>query len=115
MDDPEAWVRTVAWRVLANRWRKLRGRAAAYQRHGEPPGVPEPSEDTVLLVTVLRRLPAEQRLAIVLHHVVGLPVANVAVETGVPVGTVKARLARGRQALAALLPLTDDTGGDHRV
>jgi RNA polymerase sigma-70 factor (ECF subfamily) len=47
-----------------------------------------------------------------LHHVVGLPVAAVADETGVPVGTVKARLSRGRQALAALLPLTDEIGRD---
>jgi RNA polymerase sigma-70 factor (ECF subfamily) len=114
MADPEAWVRTVGWRLLANRWRKLRGRATAYRRHGAPEAVPAPSEDTVLLVTALRRLPAEQRLAIVLHHVVGLPVADVAAETGAPVGTVKARLSRGRQALAALLPLADETGRDGR-
>ena len=115
MADPEAWVRTVGWRVLANRWRSLRGRASAYRRHGAPSEVPGPSEDTVMLVTALRRLPADQRLAIVLHHVVGLPVASVAEETGVPVGTVKARLSRGRQALAALLPLADETGRDRRV
>jgi DNA-directed RNA polymerase specialized sigma24 family protein len=39
--DPEAWVRMVAWRILANGWRKLRGRWSAYRRHGpagtEPP------------------------------------------------------------------------------
>jgi DNA-directed RNA polymerase specialized sigma24 family protein len=115
MADPEAWVRTVGWRVLANRWRALRGRASAYRRHGVVPPLPGPSEDTVLLVTALRRLPEAQRLAIVLHHVLGLPVASVAVETGVPVGTVKARLARGRQALAALLPLADETGRENRV
>jgi RNA polymerase sigma-70 factor (ECF subfamily) len=109
--------------VLANRWRSLRGRASAYRRHGVVPSVPGPSEDTVLLVTALRRLPEAQRLAIVLHHVLGLPVASVAAETGVPVGTVKARLSRGRQALAALLPLTDadrlpladESGREHRV
>ena len=33
----------------------------------------------------------------------GLSVADVARETGVPVGTTKARLARGRTALARLL------------
>jgi RNA polymerase sigma-70 factor (ECF subfamily) len=108
MANPEAWVRTVGWRVLASRWRKLRGRTSAYQRHGAPQPMPGPSEDTVMLVTALRRLPAEQRLAIVLHHVVGLPVASVAAETGVPVGTVKARLSRGRRALAALLPMADE-------
>ena len=52
---------------------------------------------------LLRRLPEEQRRAIVLHHVADLPVAQVAAETGAPVGTVKARLSRGRTALAELL------------
>jgi RNA polymerase sigma-70 factor (ECF subfamily) len=39
----------------------------------------------------------------VLHHVCDLPVRDVAREVGVPEGTVKARLSRGRTALAALL------------
>ncbi len=38
-----------------------------------------------------------------LHHIADLPVHEVAHETGVPEGTVKARLSRGRTALAALL------------
>jgi RNA polymerase sigma-70 factor (ECF subfamily) len=37
-----------------------------------------------------------------------MPLAQIAAETGVPVGTVKARLSRGRQALAALLPAADE-------
>ena len=101
--DPEAWVRTVGWRILANRWRKLRGQLVAYRRHGVSPAVAAPSEDTVALVAALRRLPVDQRLAIVLHHLAGVPVEQVAAETGVPVGTVKARLSRGRKSLSALL------------
>jgi RNA polymerase sigma-70 factor (ECF subfamily) len=53
----------------------------------------------------LRKIPEAQRVAIVLHHLCDLSVEQVAEETGVPVGTVKARLSRGR---AALLPLLDD-------
>jgi RNA polymerase sigma factor (sigma-70 family) len=113
--DPEAWVRTVGWRVLANRWRKLRARSVAYRRHGVPETSPGPSEETVALVAALRKLSTEQRLAIVLHHIAGLPVAVVAAETGVPIGTVKARLARGRQALAALLPVSDEIEGTHHA
>ncbi|MGE5827102.1 MAG: sigma-70 family RNA polymerase sigma factor [Micromonosporaceae bacterium] len=101
--DPEAWVRVVGWRVLANRWRTLRGRRAAYRRHGVPDAAPPPRDATVAQAAVLRQLPVEQRVAVVLHHIVGLPVAEIATETGVPVGTVKARLSRGRHALAALL------------
>ncbi len=101
--DPEAWVRVTAARIAVSRWRSLRGRARAYARHGPPPPVPEPEPDTVEVVRALQRLPEEQRVALALYHVVGLSVADVARETGVPVGTTKARLSRGRTALARLL------------
>ncbi len=51
----------------------------------------------------LKQLPEPTRRAIVLHHLCDLPVDQVAAEMGVPVGTVKARLSRGRAALASLL------------
>ncbi|WP_346125617.1 RNA polymerase sigma factor, partial [Micromonospora coerulea] len=44
--------------------------------------------------------------AIALHYLLGMPVAEVARETDVPEGTVKARLSRGRRALANLLEAT---------
>jgi RNA polymerase sigma-70 factor (ECF subfamily) len=102
-DDPEAWVRVVGWRIMANSWRKLRGRLVAYRRHGLPDPIPAPGDDTIALIDALKRLPPEQRDALVLHHILDLPVAAIATETGVPVGTVKARLARGRRAIAALV------------
>jgi RNA polymerase sigma-70 factor (ECF subfamily) len=105
--DPEQWVRTVGWRILANRWRKLRGRLVAYRRHGLPPPVPALTEDAVALVTALRVLPAKLRVVIVMFHILELPVAAIAAETGTPVGTVKARLVRGRQELANLLRVTE--------
>jgi RNA polymerase sigma-70 factor (ECF subfamily) len=40
---------------------------------------------------------------VVLHYLAGAPVEEVAAQLGVPVGTVKSRLARGRRALARLL------------
>ncbi|MEV4540026.1 SigE family RNA polymerase sigma factor [Micromonospora echinaurantiaca] len=104
--DPEAWVRTVGHRLLVNRWRKIRNGRLAYRRHGVAPAVGPPSEDTVALVAALRQLPAEQREAVVLHHLADLSVAEIAAQTGVPTGTVKARLARGRKALADLLGTT---------
>jgi RNA polymerase sigma-70 factor (ECF subfamily) len=102
-DDPEAWVRTVAWRLAASRWRKAKNGVSAMLRHGPPEHSPEPSIDNVALVAALKAIPEAQRRAIVLYHLGGLSVAEVAHETGSPEGTVKARLSRGRAALAELL------------
>jgi RNA polymerase sigma-70 factor (ECF subfamily) len=101
--DPEAWVRTVARRIAVSRWRRTRNRLAAHRRLGPPPNAPGPDADSVALVGALARIPLDQRTAIVLHHLCDLPVAEVARETGVAVGTVKARLSRGRRVLATLL------------
>jgi len=102
-DDPESWVRTVARRIAVSRWRRARNRLVAHRRLGLPPSVPGPSAERAVLAAALARLPIEQRTAIVLHHLCDLSVVDVARETGAPVGTVKARLARGRRALAAQL------------
>jgi len=103
LDDPEAWVRTVAFRLAVSRWRRARSAVAARRRHGPPEGVPDLSPDHVAIVAALKTLPVAQREAVVLHHLVGLSVDDVATRTGAPVGTVKARLRRGRIALAPLL------------
>jgi RNA polymerase sigma-70 factor (ECF subfamily) len=101
--DPEAWVRTVAYRIGVDAWRRTLSRSAAHRRHGMATEVPGADPDHVAIIAALRQIPAVQRRAIVLYHLVGMPVDQVARETGVPVGTVKARLSRGRQALAPLL------------
>jgi RNA polymerase sigma-70 factor (sigma-E family) len=111
-DDPESWVRVVAARIAVSRWRSLRSRAGAYLRHGPADAVPAPSTDTVEIVAAMRRLPEEQRVALALYYLMGLPVADVARETGVPVGTVKARLSRGRGALAGLLTVDLEEAAD---
>ncbi|WP_405865850.1 MULTISPECIES: SigE family RNA polymerase sigma factor [unclassified Streptomyces] len=101
--DPEAWVRTVACRIRVSTWRKAVNRLTAHRRHGAPHEVPGADPDYVAIVAALRRIPAEQRRAIVLHHLVGLTVDEIARETGAAAGTVKARLSRGRQAMAPYL------------
>ena len=100
---PEAWVHTTAYRLAISRWRRtVRGRRTP-DRALQPTGaVTAPGPEHVALVEALRRLPSAQRDALVLHHVCDLPVAAVASTLGVPEGTVKARLSRGRAALQAL-------------
>jgi RNA polymerase sigma-70 factor, ECF subfamily len=103
-DVPEAWVRRVAMNLAANRARSLRRQASAILRlSSPPPEVPPSSVEALALVEALRTLPIRQRQVIVLHHLVDLPVEEVARTLVMPVGTVKGLLARGRQALAAKL------------
>ena len=116
-EHPEAWVRTTAYRLAVSRWRRtVRGRRPVDRAVGAATESAAPSESHVALVAALKQLPEAQRQALVLHHIADLPVHAVAAEVGVPEGTIKARLSRGRAALAALL--TDETGlqeGAHHV
>ena len=99
-EDPEAWVRTVAYRIAVSSWRRTANRLRAHRRGAGPDETPGASPDRLALIAALRAIPAEQRRTIVLHHLVGLSVEEIAHETGTPAGTVKSRLARGRRALA---------------
>jgi RNA polymerase sigma-70 factor, ECF subfamily len=102
-DRPEAWVRRVAINLAAMADRSLRRRARALLRLGPPPLVPELSPELLDLRDALAALPLGQRQVIVLHHLVGLPVEEIARELRLAPGTVKSRLARGRAAMAGTL------------
>jgi RNA polymerase sigma-70 factor (ECF subfamily) len=111
VQSPEAWVRTTAYRLAVSRWRRRRRGERPPDRAVQAKARPDaPDETRVALVAALQQLPVDQRRAIVLHHLCDLPVREVAMETGVPEGTVKARLSRGRAALAALLGDEPTTG-----
>ncbi|RYB88689.1 SigE family RNA polymerase sigma factor [Nocardioides glacieisoli] len=102
-DQPSAWVRQVATRLAVSRWRRSRVAATWLSRQRDHETAPPPDETTTALVRALQEIPEAQRRAIVLHHLADLTVAEVARIERCPVGTVKARLSRGRTALAALL------------
>ncbi|MDX6273870.1 MAG: hypothetical protein QOJ92_1080 [Frankiales bacterium] len=102
-DDPEAWVRQVAFRLMSNRLRSLRRGRHAVERAGELLEGPASAALSADTVHALASLPLAQRQVVVLHHLVGLPVDAVAAELRVAVGTVKSRLSRARAALAPLL------------
>jgi RNA polymerase sigma-70 factor (ECF subfamily) len=105
-------VRTTAYRLAVSRWRRtMRGRRPVDRAVGPAYETAAPSESHVALVAALKQLPEAQRQALVLHHIADLPVHDVAREVGVPEGTIKARLSRGRAALAVLL--ADEEGLSH--
>jgi RNA polymerase sigma-70 factor (ECF subfamily) len=101
-DNPEAWLRTVAVNLARSRWRRAQRLVGLAPRLVDAPRESD-TDGHVVLLQALRALPAGQREAIALHHLADLPVEQVAATLGLPTGTVKARLSRGRAALSALL------------
>jgi RNA polymerase sigma-70 factor (ECF subfamily) len=105
-DDTERWLRVVALNVARSRYRRrwvFDRLVRAGRVEVSPAAAPGLSGDRVALLAALRRLAPPTREAVVLYHLADLPVAEVAETLQVPVGTVKARLARGRAALARFL------------
>jgi len=75
----------------------------------EPPPARDHAESSDLSIDVQRALlqvPPDFRTVMILHDVQDLPYEQVAAIVGVPVGTVKSRLHRGRVALARAMGLT---------
>ncbi len=64
---------------------------------------------------LLASLPPDRRLALVLTQILGRPYAEAAAVCDVPVGTIRSRVARGRQQLVAALGADDgDAAGESR-
>ncbi len=63
----------------------------------------EASTTRVDLDRALQSLPADYRAAVVLRDVCGLSYDEIAQTLGIPAGTVRSRIARGRSALVPLL------------
>ncbi|WP_411081880.1 SigE family RNA polymerase sigma factor [Streptomyces sp. cmx-18-6] len=108
--NPLPWVRTVASRLAVSAWRRTRNRLRAQLRHGPSPDDPGPSGrsgDRAALVAALRELSPDQRQAVVLHHLLDLPVEEVARETGCTSGAVRTRLSRARKLLGERLAHID--------
>lgn len=102
VDNPEAWLRRTAINLHRNRWRKLRNFARIrpqLETRSDLPGL----DQHLIVIDALRRLPELQREALALHYLADMPVQEIASTLRVPEGTVKSRLMRGREALAAEL------------
>jgi len=98
---PEAWVRQVALRLAIDSGRRVRRTIKvavkmSAQRHPPQPEAADSLPFTAL-GDALKRLPLQQRQLVALYYLADMSVADIARESGVAVGTVKARLASARQ------------------
>jgi RNA polymerase sigma-70 factor, ECF subfamily len=110
-DDPRGWLYRVAMRLAISRWRRLRTASAALARYGSPAELNGADDVSLSVLAALRKLPLAQRQVLVMHHMLGIPVSQIAADLDVAVGTVKARLARGRSALAPLVADLEEVVG----
>lgn len=111
----DAWLFRVAYRLWIDGERRARIRrtvaldAELAGRLGDGGRVLEARTLLADVCRLMARLPEEQRAALLLVAVEGLPYAAAARVLGVPQGTVATRVARARQALKAALE-SEETG-----
>ncbi|GEL24742.1 hypothetical protein PSU4_36960 [Pseudonocardia sulfidoxydans NBRC 16205] len=98
--EPADWVRRVAVSTSMRSWSAMVGRLA----RRNPPEIETMEPRAAALVGALQRISPAERRAVVLHHMVGMPVADIAALERRPERKIEARLVRAR------LAVTEDMG-----
>jgi RNA polymerase sigma-70 factor (ECF subfamily) len=99
------------FKIVRNAWidelrsRQRRDKVFLAEEAGDNIGTDSMARETELLSvhSAMARLPEDQRVAVSLVLIEGLPYKEAAEVLDVPIGTLTSRLARGREALQALL------------
>lgn len=105
-DRFDAWLRRLIVNACADQARRQRRRSAEIRVIGADASREDETRfvaDRDQLERGFRRLKPEQRVVVVLHHYVGLTVAEVADTLGIPMGTAKSRLHHAMASLRAAL------------
>ncbi len=119
---PRAWLSAIVVNLWRNQCRasSRRPRPAWSPEAMRPgPGDPHPGveqqietrEDGRELAAALLTLPERQRVAVVLRHIGGLPIAEVAEAMGCPAGTARSLVSRALDRLRAVSPAGSPTVG----
>jgi RNA polymerase sigma-70 factor, ECF subfamily len=111
--DLRAWLFTILHNQYVNQVRRaVREGAAVGLSETEPMLTRAPHQGKSLelrdLERAIAKLPEEQRAVILLVGLEGMRYEEVADVLGVPVGTVRSRLSRGREALRRLMDIVPD-------
>jgi RNA polymerase sigma-70 factor (ECF subfamily) len=99
----EGWLFGVMRNVWIDEVRARPRRDRVFVAEGEPVGAGDDQADALGVQTALLALPDEQRMALTLVLIEGLSYTEAAEALELPVDTLMSRLARGREALQALL------------
>jgi RNA polymerase sigma-70 factor (ECF subfamily) len=98
------WLATICLNLGRDRLRRTATRAETGWEPGfDPPGSADVESEAVnrsVIEAALRRLPAEQRIAVILMDLCGFTAAEASIITEAPRDTVLARVHRGRKKLA---------------
>lgn len=100
MDRPDLWVAKVATRLAVSTWRRRRRED---QLTVEVPADVTDSLNRIWLKWGLEALSPKQRLVLILHHIHGLPIREVAAAAGSSPETVRTHLKRARLRLRTRL------------
>ncbi|QGG96811.1 RNA polymerase sigma factor [Actinomarinicola tropica] len=131
--SPIAWLMGIATNALTRHWRTEQRQLEVVSRLGADPlrrpTVDAPdrhaagSDDLRAVARVLATLPDGEREALLLFAWADLPYGDVAAALGIPIGTVRSRIARARSRLRVELDVPDrpsddtdavhDTGGSN--
>ncbi len=113
--NPRAWLmHAVIYRSLhlarTDRRRRKHERLACHHRHeassrDDPTAPVLAQEMRGMLMAALGKLVDKHRLVLTLHLIDGLDYESIARKLGIPVGTVRSRLSRAREALRATISL----------
>jgi len=111
--DLRAWLFTILHNQYVNQVRRaVREGVAVGLSESEPALTRAPHQASRLelrdLDRAMTKLPEEQRSVILLVGLEGMRYEEVAAALGVPVGTVRSRLSRGREALRRLMGIVPD-------
>lgn len=116
----DAW----AYRILVRSCSRQAGRASAWlpgldaasDRGAASPDATKSVDDRDELERAFRRLSVDQRAVVVLHHLLGLPMDEVAQALGIPTGTAHSRLDRAMSKLRLALRVDErPIGGEEKV
>jgi RNA polymerase sigma-70 factor (ECF subfamily) len=115
-EDPVGWVRRVAVNLVRDHARREARRRRAQHRlaseHSVEADAGLPADQPVDLIGALGAMPPQQRMALALYYVEGLPVREVASEMRVSEGTVKFHLHSGRERFRQLVESARDEDHD---